>query len=573
MRAYLTLLSLTVALPSLYASDRIDWTENDYWENTQLEFKSLVHGTFNQSSCSKSVRNVLGCVAGINKMRQLENPAKKVLVKLALDGSGEFHEVDLSELTPLEYLDEYKAYLKGLKIELEKIGSALSLMPFNVENQVANFEKNYVTVDNDSMGAGLLYNEYLKIARDPHSYLVPMDKQTDRSQSSTEVKVFGIEYKPFITSTLDTFIITNTVEGAAAEAAGIKPGDIIVAINGITDKEKMTSEMRNNETLTFNMLREEGADLIEKEITVSRGRVAQKNVSVKVVEREGKKYGLIELKSFMSGSSCSEIFRESVKVYRDVSGYILDLRNNGGGRVDQAQCIMSLFLEPGSTIWGEREVGSNTIHTRKVFGNDKINFFKYYHNVVLVNGYSASASEATARYLKDYRKAFIVGERTFGKGSMQGISVYPENTKILQAKTEALYYGPKGISPQERGVMPEFYSPIEFEQKEPTPYVRESDRYTFPIKDKDVNPADYVDAQRLRDIEAVKNCQEAEGNKAQVYSQLSDVQKALFDNQLEDAVEVIECANKLVNPFRDINIKRVEDFDYSDTPPLVMGGN
>lgn len=561
MRQFLFLLfPLVFALQSAQADDdRTSWRPNDYWEATQLNFQNLIHGIYNAQSCKASVRSLLGCVAGVNKMRQLQSPGTQVLVKFKLGGAGDFYEVDHSELNPDEYIAEYQKYMRLLEKDLEQLGEAMRLMPFSIEDKVSEFEQKYVTATNDSMSAGILFNEYLKIAKDPHTYIVPRALIEDDSASIKPVKGIGIEMLPFNDLGVDSFIIKKVVEGSPANASGIQAGDIILKANAKTGKNGIMEAIRGNEVIQFTMLR--GGE--EVEINLTKAVFSTRQLEAYVFQQNGKNYGYFELKSFMDQNACRNIMQTGLRMLQyNVEGIILDLRNNGGGRVDLAQCIMALYLEPGSRVWGERRVDSNELTTYPV--RTGINIFSDLHTVTLINSYSASASEATAMYLRDYRKTFTIGERSYGKGSMQGLTSMPENPRLLNGRTQALYYGPKGISPQVRGVEPDIEIYASMEQTEPTPAKREEDTYTFPLRDKSVDPRDYMEPQRLDEIETVKDCALREGKRQSDYDKLDIVGKAIFDNQLQAAFDVIDCANKYVPIHKETNLRRVDHWDYMD---------
>lgn len=558
----LAFVALTLSGRTLYANERADWSKNDYWEDTNLSFQKLIYGNINRQVCAKNPKVMVGCVAAINIMNRMENPEKRTLIKLSLNGSGTFVEEDLGGIPASEAKNRYQNYLRRLWRDLERSWDALAMMPMNFQGAVAEFEQEYVNAANDSLSAGIVFNEFLKIAMDPHSYVVPKAKIEDRSRSSTPRKGLGVYYKTLDDKGVEAILATEIVPESPADKAGIKKGDLIIEINGHDTIESMVKALQEEDPLRLSVERNKTnapPRLFEK--IVHKGIYSAPNVGAKVLKQAGKNYGYIKLKSFMSQSACEDIFNHGKKMLKDdIQGLVLDLRGNGGGLVSQAKCIMDMFLEPGSKNWGSRRVNSRTIkYTRAESAMPQI--FKNLHTATLIDGYSASASEALSMYLKDYRKSFIAGERSFGKGSMQGMYGFRPNRKLLFAKTSGLYYGPKGVSPQTRGVEPDFTVYPSIAQSRQTSFAREEDRYVFPLRDAGYDKEAYIDQERIDQIAEINDCLERESDKRERYESLGPIQKELFDNQLEEAVEILECANSRRIPiYRGTELQNVGKF-------------
>jgi hypothetical protein len=215
----------------------------------------------------------------------------------------------------------------------------------------------------------------------------------------------------------------------------------------------------------------------------------------------------------------------------------------------------------------EKILGDNTLDYDSIRRYKKRSGVQDYHSVVLINGYSASASEALSMYLQDYEKAFIVGERSFGKGSVQSVGEFPnkdygeDSRGIVRAQTQFLYYGPKGISPQLRGVTPDIVAYPKMDQREATEFMRETDLYAFPIPDREVNVDELVRPTRIRQVDIVKNCLHDSSRIKSDYNKLSKTNKSLFDNQLETGIETITCANKEVKVTRKITLNQTNDLE------------
>lgn len=249
----------------------------------------------------------------------------------------------------------------------------------------------------------------------------------------------------YVTVAEDKVTISGLIAGGAAEKAGIKSGDVIEAVNNEkvgNDLDKAVSLItkKKNETVTLSIERN-GTGTINVDVTT--GVVQTSSVEGKMVSD---KIGYIRLMNF--NKDCSKQF---TKMLDDLSndgmkGLILDLRNNGGGYLDEAINIGSDFIPKDKTI-------TYTIdkYNKKVVYNSKGTNVKNIPIVILTNGDTASASEVLTGALRDYKIATTVGETTFGKGIVQEIfplSVGDGGLKVTVSK----YYTPNGKNIHGKGI-------------------------------------------------------------------------------------------------------------------------
>lgn len=288
---------------------------------------------------------------------------------------------------------------------------------------------------------------------DPHSsYLNSEDFKEMQVQTKGEFGGLGIE----ITMEYQLVKIISAIEDTPADAAGIKSGDYISKIEGKTviglSIEDVVKKLRGKPKtkVTITILRKGEKAPIEKTIK-------REIIKVKAVKSsEFKDVAYVKINSFSEQASIGlkkALKRSIAKIGKDdLRGIVLDLRNNPGGLLDQAVKVSEVFLDKDKTIVSIR--GRNK-DDESFYKDDKNqDLTKNLPVVVLVNSGSASASEIVAGALQDNERAVIMGEKTFGKGSVQTIIPLDENSGALRLTT-ALYYTPSGKSIQAHGIDPD----------------------------------------------------------------------------------------------------------------------
>ncbi len=243
------------------------------------------------------------------------------------------------------------------------------------------------------------------------------------------------------------------IDDTPAAKAGIKAGDYIVKIGGEQVQGKSLMEavklMRGPVGTSINLTVRRKNKKKPLEFNIVRKIIEVKSVSSKILGT-GKDLGYIRLKSFNENSD--KQFLNIIKKYEknlNIKGYILDLRNNPGGLLNQAINITDFFLDDGQIVSTK---GRKVSETRKFFARagDEV---KGKPIIVMINNGSASASEILAGALKDHKRAIILGESSYGKGSVQ--SVIPLRNGGGMRLTISKYYLPSGSSISEVGVTPD----------------------------------------------------------------------------------------------------------------------
>ncbi len=247
--------------------------------------------------------------------------------------------------------------------------------------------------------------------------------------------------------------VISPIDGTPAEKAGIKAGDYIVKIgeDQVQGKSLMDAVklMRGPVGTSINLtIRRKGAKK-PLEFKITRKIIEVQSVNSQVISKE-KNIGYVRLKSFNENSDNQ--FLKSIKKFeknKKIKGYVIDLRNNPGGLLTQAINITDFFLDDGEIVSTK---GRKVSETRKFFAK-KGDQVKGKPIVVLINNGSASASEIFAGALKDHKRAIILGENSYGKGSVQ--SIIPLRNGGGMRLTISKYYLPSGKSISEVGVTPD----------------------------------------------------------------------------------------------------------------------
>ena len=308
-------------------------------------------------------------------------------------------------------------------------------------------QKEYVDEINQSEGMEAAIDGLLQ-SLDPYSsYMSPKTFDEMQTDTSGEFGGLGIE----VTMESGVVKVISPIDDTPASRAGIKAGDYIVKINNTQVQGKSLSEavdlMRgpvgSSIELTVRRSGEKKALIFE----VTREIIEIRSVKSDLLE---KNIGYLRLTSF-NENSADQIEKEIKKLEKnnDLKSYILDLRNNPGGLLSQAIKISDFFLENGEIVSTKSR---KKIENRKWFAK-KGDLTNGKTLIVLINYGSASASEIVAGALKDHKRAILLGENSYGKGSVQ--SIIPLQNKGAIRLTVAKYYLPSGKSISEVGVAPD----------------------------------------------------------------------------------------------------------------------
>lgn len=317
-------------------------------------------------------------------------------------------------------------------------------------------------------------NAFLSLSRDPHTYLREESDFQAGAKSTDSYAGIGV------LTEFDSLgiLIHEVMPNSPALSSGLWHGDRILQLNGskINNKNavELLSKIRGKAGTKIHLNIKRGDSLFA--LTLTRAAIIKSNLEY---QRSSARmpFSYYKLNSFEDPKACEQMRHHLIKE-EPHTPIVLDLRDNGGGLVQEATCIAGLF------------VGDKLIATSKsTTDQSKYNYFSEQEQVssnpliTLINANSASASELLAGALQHYKRSWIMGSNSFGKGSVQ--SPVPWSPGVLYFETKARYYLPSGLSTQLSGVKPDFEI-FAFPEKDSSSYLelRERDLYANALSPK-----------------------------------------------------------------------------------------
>ncbi len=525
-----------LASASLLAQSR---SERDYWRETQLNFDVALNGEITDQNCYRHERLFRGCLFGLHAGLTVlptyrssgilpgERGVLPGFVGVASQGLA-YREQAIAAwraTTPPQRRAAFDAALAALK----RAHIAESL----------------------SWSAARSLNGFLSIAVDPHTSISPLAVREERARPSQVQGLYGLN---FVGVTIDgqEALAINAIDPASPSHGLLRIGDVIRKVEGRAgEPQELFEALITRQAARVEVENIDGL----REVDMRRGPITSSNVEAKSLTHAGLTVAHVSMGTFLPANTCEDTVNKiAAQLNAGARALVLDLRANGGGRTEQAICLISQFLENGSYVW--RDFGVRSGRGDQVRRNPRgRRLFQDVPTVVLIDGNSASASEQTSIYLQAYRKAIVVGETSFGKGTMQEVGPYPRNNQVSMSLTVAMFYGPNGVSPQLIGVTPDFEVFPTVGQSEPTPVLREGDLFPDAISNDVTPPRDQVREARNQRLQ---ECLERTDGVAAVMEGLNAYEARVHDLQLATARALLKChQDERMEWPRDINIPSV----------------
>jgi carboxyl-terminal processing protease len=542
---------LLLALAFITSEMAFALTDEEHWEATGIS-QADVQNFVNTKNCYQNENNFLGCIAAINSLLATSNP-EKILSNKQISHLPEMKEsiavverLQINNHTPLRLdnnnLVESWKVMAQAKSTINKSWKGLYAVSKNKPiSMEALFNSALSFADQSYLKYKLANaeNAYFRSAIDPHTYITPKTKWEDTITSSEKLLV-GIGV--YVVKLDDKFIL-KLMDNGPALTSGLRSMDVLEKIDGQT-VETMTQDdvvklIRGTEKtpVTLTVSRKG----INQDITIVRSTFINKKIFSKLLvdPLTKRKIGYIKLTSFMELNACNkfEVLARSLH-QQGAENLILDLRDNGGGLLNEALCMASLYTDKGKVILTENNPQTNQILTthRSTFNAPIFHLYKNKPLFILQNADSASASEVLTGALVTQQLAITVGARSFGKGTVQHSQ---EDVKdvlngIKMMKTQSRFHFASGASNQILGIQPD----IEVYAK-PNP----TDNDKFAIREIDSYPNAIISSKPLQRFpafatNAIKNCVRARN---QISREFDPESSENADYQLLMAREAASC--------------------------------
>lgn len=324
----------------------------------------------------------------------------------------------------------------------------------NIDPEIQEFIKNYNNIINNyykDVDKKELINQAIKGMVD--SLDDPYSSYIDESESSNFNILLNGSYEglgvQIVKDTEGNIIIYKVFEDSPASKAELKPGDILLKINDVDLKDKTTeffsSYVKTSEVNNFTILYKRGND--EKTVVLKKELIAIKSVFSKIYEEGNKRIGYLGVETFAL-NTYAQFKAELEKLEKDgIDSLIIDLRDNSGGHLVTVKNMISLFLDTTHVIYQTQD----KTEIEKTYSTGSVT--KTYPIVILANRQSASASEVMIGALKDEYGATLVGETTYGKGTVQ--ELLSTNSGGQYKITTKKWLTPSGYWVNEKGIKPD----------------------------------------------------------------------------------------------------------------------
>lgn len=428
---------------------------DEYWAATGMKTRDL-ESVLDDETCRSSQRYFLSCA------NALLSVAERLGMDVAFNGRlFPVGSMDI-EVTEKSQLEPWKSFFQknpeAMKFSFQKVWQELVTQHITPERQAAM--------------TALALNGFLSVFRDPHTYIIPARYyQEFISQSKASSAALGIVFA----RSPEGYYLRKIIDGSSSSRAGLQRGDWIVSVNGTTVKDlspqRLGDLLKSDEGALTRLLVKRGERILN--FAIRREAIELPSVTAKMIPGT-RPVGVVTIHKF-AHQTCAETKTaiEELKSH-GIRGLLLDLRDNSGGQIDEAACIVSLFVGPRKLAFHIRYLDPAKA-AESYYGSESILWPSKVG--ILVNGGTASAAEILAGSLRDHEHAILVGERTFGKGSFQEGEFWSRNSKVAFFQTKGFYFLPSGFTPQLQGLIPDVR--VDFRD---VVQLREEDQFMNPLR-------------------------------------------------------------------------------------------
>ncbi len=468
-----------------------------YWKETALSW-TAVNQEMSPPVCHQSAINFWACVEAaryvMNKLQLKRDlaarPIQTAVAKKVLNIGGFSLTARDAGRAPLRDLAAMKREQERVRDYWKKLYEQNGSQ-YDFKKLWRWLAKKMPTEQEAETSAGA-YNTFLGISRDPHTRIVPK-AFGDEEDAKSEDEYFGVGV--VLARLADQTFVRKVTGGSPAERVGLQVMDVFLEVDSVPVRglsleaigQKLTVSGSKKISVKFSR---NGA---VHEITLTPEKIIRPKVVYEVIGRGKSQIGYLKISDFSGTANCDHA-GEAVREFehRKVTGIVLDLRGNPGGRLNDALCIANLFFPVRQRIYSV--IPLSGMAGPEFYGDTSVTAATSLPMVTLVDAASASASELLAGALQDHARSLVVGQRTFGKGTVQYTYGWKASTVINFIETRAAFFLPSGRSNQLSGNEPDLAVP------EAHSSVRLADLY--------LNPTQVIGARKVaaRDFSALREC-------------------------------------------------------------------